>query len=137
MATENVDDAMAVAARLLLRELDPGQPAQPPANSADPGPGPILGLIRDDAELMDEIAADAYRKRRGDTWRNPHTQRSRQPNSNESGGRACTVPLGPSGSSVAEGKVFGPAPSTPDNSPCLRLTLSPPRLRDAAGLFGR
>jgi ferrochelatase len=30
---------------------------------------PILGLMRDDAELMDEIVADAYRHRREDTWR--------------------------------------------------------------------
>jgi hypothetical protein len=27
------------------------------------------GLMHDDAELMDEIVADAYRQRRGETWR--------------------------------------------------------------------
>lgn len=30
---------------------------------------PILGLMRDDPELMDEIVADAYRNRREDKWR--------------------------------------------------------------------
>ena len=32
-------------------------------------PDPILGLMRDDAELMDEIVADAYRQRRDESWR--------------------------------------------------------------------
>ncbi len=65
----SVDDAMAEAARLLLRELDRGQPAKPPANANDLGPDPFLGSMRDAADELDEIVADAYRKRREETWR--------------------------------------------------------------------
>jgi Arc/MetJ-type ribon-helix-helix transcriptional regulator len=36
---------------------------------AEATPDPILGLMRDDTELMDEIVADAYRNRREDKWR--------------------------------------------------------------------
>ena len=57
------DDAMAEAARLLLRELDRDRQAGPAGDAGDPAPDPILGLMRDDAELMDEIVADAYRHR--------------------------------------------------------------------------
>jgi hypothetical protein len=39
------------------------------SNVSDPAADPILGLMRDDAELMDEIVADAYRHRREETWR--------------------------------------------------------------------
>ena len=63
------DDAMAEAARLLIRELSRKQPAPPPANAGDETPDPFLGLMRDDTELMDEIVADAYRQRREDKWR--------------------------------------------------------------------
>ena len=62
-----VDEAMAHAARLLLRELSRKQTA--PVNAGDDTPDPILGLMRDDPELMDEIVADAYRHRREDKWR--------------------------------------------------------------------
>ncbi|MGO9599031.1 MAG: hypothetical protein ACLP7Q_13660 [Isosphaeraceae bacterium] len=65
----SVDDAMAEAARLLLRELALGQQARPTANAGDSAADPILGLMRDDAELMDEIVADAYRQRRDESWR--------------------------------------------------------------------
>jgi Arc/MetJ-type ribon-helix-helix transcriptional regulator len=63
-----VDDAMAEAARLLLRNLK--RPAQPvaPAGTAQP-PDPVLGSIgamHEDADLLDEIVADAYRRRRED-----------------------------------------------------------------------
>lgn len=61
----SVDDAMAEAARLLLRDLK--HRPQPPADVT--APDPILGLMRDDAELMDEIVADAYRQRQEETWR--------------------------------------------------------------------
>ena len=61
----SMDDAMAEAARLLLHQLGPvAQPA-----SAQPERDPILGLMRDDAELMDDIVADAYRQRQTDGWR--------------------------------------------------------------------
>jgi Arc/MetJ-type ribon-helix-helix transcriptional regulator len=65
----SVDEAMAEAARLLLRELSRKQPVPLPANAGDETPDPWLGLMRDDAELMDEIVADAYRQRREDKWR--------------------------------------------------------------------
>ena len=52
----SVDDAMAEAVRLLLRELDQ---EHAPAGASGTAPGPILGLMRDDAALIDEIVADA------------------------------------------------------------------------------
>jgi Arc/MetJ-type ribon-helix-helix transcriptional regulator len=64
-----VDDAMAEAARLLLRELGRGAQAEPAGDTSNPSPDPSLGLMRDDTELMDEIVADAYRQRREETWR--------------------------------------------------------------------
>jgi len=66
----SVDDAMAEAVRLLLRALiqEPA-PAERAPDPGDSAPDPILGLMRDDAELMDEIVADAYRRRREETWR--------------------------------------------------------------------
>jgi Arc/MetJ-type ribon-helix-helix transcriptional regulator len=65
----SIDDAMAEAARLLLREIAQGRQTKPAANTGDTSADPILGLMRDDAELMDEIVADAYRLRREETWR--------------------------------------------------------------------
>ncbi len=65
----SVDDAMAEAARLLLRDLDQKSRATPPGNTTDLGPDLVLGCMHDDAELMDEIVADAYRNRREETWR--------------------------------------------------------------------
>lgn len=62
----SMDEAMTEAACLLLREL---KLKQPPATADAETPDPILGLMRDDAELMDEIVADAYRRRREDKWR--------------------------------------------------------------------
>jgi Arc/MetJ-type ribon-helix-helix transcriptional regulator len=64
----SVDDAMAEAARLLLDKLNLGRPPQSPAPNGDTT-DPVLGCMRDDADLMDEIVADAYRHRREDTWR--------------------------------------------------------------------
>lgn len=58
----------------LVREYarrHPVQPVLPPTNAEDDEdtPDPFLGLMRDDAELMDEIVADAYRHRQEDKWR--------------------------------------------------------------------
>jgi Arc/MetJ-type ribon-helix-helix transcriptional regulator len=58
----SVDDAIAEAARLLLRDLDRGQQDRPPADAGDPGPEPFLGSMREAADELDEIVADAYRK---------------------------------------------------------------------------
>jgi Arc/MetJ-type ribon-helix-helix transcriptional regulator len=58
----SVDDAMTEAASLLLQKLNLGQQQTKPSingGNADP----VLGCMRDDAELMDEIVADAYRHR--------------------------------------------------------------------------
>ena len=41
---------------------------QPP-DAGRASPDPILGCMRDDVELMDEIVADAYRHRREETLR--------------------------------------------------------------------
>lgn len=65
----SVDDAMAEAARL-LREIGQRQtPTTPPAGVGTSALDPILGLMRDDAEHMDEIVADVYRQRRDEAWR--------------------------------------------------------------------
>ena len=63
----SVDDAMTEAASLLLQKLNLGQHTKPSINGGNPDP--VLGCMRDDAELMDEIVADAYRRRQEDTWR--------------------------------------------------------------------
>ncbi len=57
-----LDDAMAEAVRLLLSRHRP----QP---TTDPGPDLLLGSMRDYADDMDQIVADAYRNRREDKWR--------------------------------------------------------------------
>jgi len=62
----SVDDLMAEAVRLLLRELD--RVPQTANDVAAPGLGSI-GAMRDAADELDEIVADAYRKRREETWR--------------------------------------------------------------------
>jgi Arc/MetJ-type ribon-helix-helix transcriptional regulator len=64
----SVDDAMTEAAALLLQKLNLGQQQTKPSIIGK-NPDPVLGCMRDDAELMDEIVADAYRHRQEDTWR--------------------------------------------------------------------
>ena len=61
----SVDDAMAEATRLLLQKLKEDQLT----TGSEATPDPVLGCMREDAELMDEIVADAYRHRRVETWR--------------------------------------------------------------------
>jgi Arc/MetJ-type ribon-helix-helix transcriptional regulator len=63
----SVDDAMATAVRLLLRELNGKSVSK--ASNAESDDDPVLGCMKDDAELMDEIVADAYRRRGEETWR--------------------------------------------------------------------
>ncbi len=53
----------------LVRDYARRHPVPPQANDSEEMPDPLLGLMRDDAELMDEIVADAYRHRREDKWR--------------------------------------------------------------------
>ncbi len=64
----SVDDAMAEAARLLLREIEKGQLKPTPATT-DTSPDPLLGVWHDAADELDEIVVDAYRHRREDRWR--------------------------------------------------------------------
>ena len=54
--------------RQLRDELDRKLSALPTAG-ADPYADPLLGLWRDYADEMDEIVANAYRKRRKENWR--------------------------------------------------------------------
>jgi len=54
--------------RQLRDELDRKLAALAAAES-DPDADPLLGLWRDYADEMDEIVADAYRKRREEKWR--------------------------------------------------------------------
>jgi Arc/MetJ-type ribon-helix-helix transcriptional regulator len=60
----SVDDAMAQAARLLLRTINQEQPK--PSAAASP---PLLGSMRDAADELDEIVAEAMKRRREGPWR--------------------------------------------------------------------
>lgn len=62
----SVDDAMAEAARLLLRELDAQVP--PAADIANPGLGSI-GALREDADLLDQAVEHAMKVREERPWR--------------------------------------------------------------------
>ena len=60
----SVDDAMAEAARLLLRTIQQERPK--PSIAASP---PLLGSMRDAADELDEIVAEAMKRRREGSWR--------------------------------------------------------------------
>jgi len=63
----SVDDAMAEAARLVLRTIT--QESKPtPAKTAAPS-DPLLGIWRDAPEEIDEIVAEAMQRRREEPWR--------------------------------------------------------------------
>ena len=63
----SMDEAMTKAATLLLQQLQQKQAQVKP--SAEPSPDPLLGLMQDHAELMDEIVEDAMRHREQQPWR--------------------------------------------------------------------
>ena len=63
----SVDDAMAEAARLLLRTITQ-QPKPTPTDTAAP-PDPLLGIWRDAPDEIDEIVAEAMQRRREEPWR--------------------------------------------------------------------
>jgi Arc/MetJ-type ribon-helix-helix transcriptional regulator len=65
----SVDDAMAKAAHLLLRELDRGRQVEPTSQMSDPSPDLFLGSMREAADELDVIVEDAYHHRREETWR--------------------------------------------------------------------
>lgn len=60
---------VADAVRTYLRALDEGSTLVGTKAGCAPADDPITGLMRDDAELMDEIVQEAYRERRQETWR--------------------------------------------------------------------
>ncbi len=65
----SLDDAMAEAARLLLRELARApQPDQVGGTPAIPGLGSI-GAMRDDADLLDQAVEHAMKVREERPWR--------------------------------------------------------------------
>ena len=53
----------------LDRKLAESASAKPPGYQGEPDADQLVGLWRDYADEMDEIVADAYRKRREETWR--------------------------------------------------------------------
>jgi Arc/MetJ-type ribon-helix-helix transcriptional regulator len=60
----SVDDAMTAAARLLLRAIEQERPQ--PGTAASP---PLLGSMRDAADELDEIVAEAMKWRLEGPWR--------------------------------------------------------------------
>ena len=60
----SIDDAMAEAARLLLREAK-----QTPQNTNITDSDPLLGSMPDAADELDAIVADAMKRRREQPWR--------------------------------------------------------------------
>jgi Arc/MetJ-type ribon-helix-helix transcriptional regulator len=64
----SVDDAMAEAARLLLRTITP-EPPQPTSTKIAAPSDPLLGIWRDAPEEIDEIVAEAMQRRREEPWR--------------------------------------------------------------------
>jgi Arc/MetJ-type ribon-helix-helix transcriptional regulator len=64
----SVDDAMAEAARLLLREIS-HRPQHPATLPGDASPDPLLGSMQDAADELDQIVADAMKRRRDEPWR--------------------------------------------------------------------
>ena len=63
----SVDDAMAEAARLLLRTIAQ-EPKPSPTKTAAPS-DPLLGIWRDAPEEIDEIVAEAMQRRRKEPGR--------------------------------------------------------------------
>jgi Arc/MetJ-type ribon-helix-helix transcriptional regulator len=64
----SVDDAMAEAARLLLRQVNQERPELKPTGTDAP-PDPLFGMWREDADLLDEIVDHAMKNRREQPWR--------------------------------------------------------------------
>jgi Arc/MetJ-type ribon-helix-helix transcriptional regulator len=63
----SIDDAMAEAVRLLLRQVNQERPEPKP--TAAGSPDPLLGSMRDAADELDEIVAEAMKRRREEPWR--------------------------------------------------------------------
>jgi putative addiction module CopG family antidote len=66
------DDAVAEAVRLLRRQLSQGVKAMPATTGAAAQTvDPLLGAMRDAADELDEIVAEAMRHREQQPWRLP------------------------------------------------------------------
>jgi Arc/MetJ-type ribon-helix-helix transcriptional regulator len=64
----SVDDAMAEAARLLLRAITQ-EPKPAPSQTVPAPPDPLRGIWRDAPDEIDEIVAEAMQRRREEPWR--------------------------------------------------------------------
>jgi len=64
----SVDDAMTEAASLLLQKLKQNPQAARPTDR-EIKPDPLLGSMRDAAAELDEIVAEAMKRRREEPWR--------------------------------------------------------------------
>jgi Arc/MetJ-type ribon-helix-helix transcriptional regulator len=66
-------DAIAEAVRLLRRQLGPATPPtpSPDEHTAEAATDPVLGAMRDAADEMDEIVAEAMSHREQLLWRLP------------------------------------------------------------------
>ena len=64
-------DAVAEAVRLFHRQLGQSIAQLPAATGAAQARDPVLGSMRDAADEMDEIVADAMTERERQTWRLP------------------------------------------------------------------
>lgn len=62
------EDAIAEAVRLLRRQISQAAPAASPSVTATAS-DPVLGAMRDSAEEMDEIVAEAMSHREEQPWR--------------------------------------------------------------------
>jgi putative addiction module CopG family antidote len=60
------DDAVAAAVRLLRRQLSQAATVGQPVTA---GPDPVLGALRDAADELDEVVAEAMRQRERQPWR--------------------------------------------------------------------
>jgi Arc/MetJ-type ribon-helix-helix transcriptional regulator len=65
------EDAIAEAVRLLRRQLGQAAPATPAPGrlAAAMAPDPVLGAMRDAADELDDIVAEAMRHREQQPWR--------------------------------------------------------------------
>jgi len=67
------EDAVAEAVRLLRRQLNQGVKPMPATGGVVQTPDPVLGAMRDAADEMDEIVAEAMMHREQQPWRLPST----------------------------------------------------------------
>ncbi|WP_435008353.1 hypothetical protein P12x_005583 [Tundrisphaera lichenicola] len=59
----SMDEAIAEAARLLLREIEKKNAHMPASSDRSANQDPVLGAMREGAEELDEIVSDAMKRR--------------------------------------------------------------------------